>query len=63
MEALVSKCTNRQVPSVGFNTPISTLQDALRKSPAAVVVDEDKKPVSIMTRIDLLDFLTEENKG
>lgn len=63
MDALVSKCTNRQVPSVGFNTPISTLQEALRKSPAAVVVDEDKKPVSIMTRIDLLDFLTEENKG
>lgn len=62
METLVSKCMNRHVPSVGFHTPVSTLQEVLRKSPAAVVVDEHRKPVSIMTRIDLLDYLT-ERKG
>lgn len=55
--ALVSKCMNRQVPVVGMHTPISTLQETLRQSNAAVVVDEHRKPLSIMTRIDLLDFL------
>ncbi len=55
--ALVSKCMNRQVAVVGFNTPISTLQETLRKSQAVVVVDDHRKPASIMTRIDLLDYL------
>jgi cystathionine beta-synthase len=56
-KAPVSKCMNRQVAIVGSNTPISTLQEALRKNQAVVVVDDHKKPVSIMTRIDLLDYL------
>jgi cystathionine beta-synthase len=59
-EALVSKSMNRQVAIVGFNTPISTLQEALRKNQAVVVVDDHKKPMSIMTRIDLLDYLADK---
>ena len=55
--ALISKCMNRQVPMVGPNTPISTLQETFRQSGAVVVVDEHRKPISIMTRIDLLDYL------
>ena len=42
---------------VGPNTPISTLQEIFRQSGAVVVVDEQRKPISIMTRIDLLDYL------
>jgi cystathionine beta-synthase len=61
ISALVSKCMNRQVPVVGLNTPISTLQETLRQSNAAVVVDEQRKPLSIMTRIDLLDYLAHQN--
>jgi len=56
--SLVSKSMNRQVPVVGGQTPIATLQETLRKSPAVVVVDDHRKPVSIMTRIDLLDYLS-----
>lgn len=55
--SLVSKCMNRQVPMVGPNTPISTLQEIFRQGNAVVVVDEQRKPLSIMTRIDLLDYL------
>lgn len=55
--ALVSKCMNRQVAVVGLHTPISTLQESLRQSNAVVVVDTARKPVTILTRIDLLDYL------
>ncbi|MBL7994829.1 cystathionine beta-synthase [bacterium] len=55
--SLISKCMNRQVPMVAPNTPISTLQEIFRQGNAVVVVDEQRKPLSIMTRIDLLDYL------
>lgn len=55
--ALVSKVMNRYVPVVGPQTPISTLEETLRKSAAVVVVDEARHPTSILTRIDLLHFL------
>jgi cystathionine beta-synthase len=54
---LVSKCMNRQVAVVGVRTPISTLQESLRKSSAVVVVDPGRKPLGILTRIDLLDYI------
>ena len=57
--ALVSKVMNRYVPVVGPQTPISTLEETLRKSSAVVVVDEHRHPTSILTRIDLLHFLLE----
>jgi predicted transcriptional regulator len=47
------------VPVVGAQTPISTLEETLRKSSAVVVVDEARHPISILTRIDLLHFLLE----
>jgi cystathionine beta-synthase len=56
-QALVSKCMNRYVPMVGTGTPLSTLEEWLRKSTAVVVVDDDRRPISILTRIDLLHFL------
>src|SRR5690606_26920118 len=40
-QALVSKCMNRYVPMVGTGTPLSTLEEWLRKSTAVVVVDDD----------------------
>jgi predicted transcriptional regulator len=56
--SLVSKCMNRQVTRVGVQTPISALEEWLRKSTAVVVVDEASRPISILTRIDLLHFMT-----
>ncbi|MDZ7269679.1 MAG: cystathionine beta-synthase [candidate division KSB1 bacterium] len=55
--ALVSRCMNRQVAVVGPHTPLATLQESLRQSNAVVVVDNARKPLSILTRIDLLDYL------
>jgi cystathionine beta-synthase len=55
--ALVSKCMTRHVASVGLSTPISALEELLSKNPAAVVVDERRCPVGILSRIDLLHFL------
>jgi cystathionine beta-synthase len=61
-QALVSKCMNRQYPVVGAQTPISTLEESLRKSAAVVVVDDERHPISILTRIDLLHFLLERER-
>ena len=43
-QALVSKVMNRHVPVVGAQTPISTLEETLRKSSAVVVVDDGQAP-------------------
>ena len=58
IDSIITKCMNRQVAMVGLQTPISTLQETLRQSNAVVVVDQDRKPLNIMTRIDLLDYLS-----
>ncbi len=58
-QTLVSKVMNRYVPVVGPQTPVSTLEETLRKSSAVVVVDAQRHPTSILTRIDLLHFLLE----
>jgi cystathionine beta-synthase len=55
--ALVSRCASRQVPTASVHSPISAVQDALRKSNAVVVVDDGRRPVSILTRIDLLHYI------
>jgi cystathionine beta-synthase len=55
--AILSKCMNRQVPVVGPQTPIAALQERLRTTNAAVVVDQARRPIGILTRIDLLHFL------
>jgi len=57
--ALVTKVMNRHVPVVGPQTPLSALEESLRKSSAVVVVNEARQPISILTRIDLLHFLLE----
>lgn len=61
--ALISKCMNRQVAVVGLQTPVSTLQEMLRQSNAAVVVDDHRRPLGIMTRIDLLDYLAHNGRA
>ncbi|MPY89879.1 MAG: cystathionine beta-synthase [Luteitalea sp.] len=58
-QSLVSKCMNRNVPVVGLRTPLSALEERLRKYNAVVVVDDKRQPVSILTRIDLLHFLVQ----
>ena len=58
--SLVSECMNRQVAVVGPQSPMTALQESLRKSNATVVIDEQRRPVAILTRIDLLHYLDAE---
>jgi cystathionine beta-synthase len=57
-DSLVSKCMTRHVAVVGVSSPISALEELLRKNTAVVVVDERRCPIGILTRIDLLHYLT-----
>ena len=57
-DALVSKCMTRHVPASALPTPLSALEELLSKSPAAVVVDDERAPVGILSRIDLLHHLS-----
>ena len=56
-DALVAKCMTRHVACVGMTTPLSALEDLLTRSPAAVVVNDDRQPIGILSRIDLLHHL------
>jgi predicted transcriptional regulator len=47
----------RYVASVCLITPLSALEELLSKSPAAVVVNDERAPVGILSRIDLLHHL------
>lgn len=57
-DSLVAKCMTRHVAVVGESSPLSALEEMLRKNPAVVVVNETRRPVGILARIDLLHFLT-----
>jgi cystathionine beta-synthase len=46
------------LPLIGANEPVSAARQALRDS-AALLVSDDGKPVSVITRQDLLTFLSE----
>jgi cystathionine beta-synthase len=56
-DALVAKCMTRHVASVSMSTPLSALEDLLTRSPAAVVVNDERQPIGILSRIDLLYHL------
>jgi len=56
-DALVAKCMTRHVASVRMTTPLSALEELLGKSPAVVVVNDERAPVGILSRIDLLHHL------
>jgi cystathionine beta-synthase len=57
-DSLVSKCMTRHVAIVSVSSPISALEELLRKNTAVVVVDDRRCPIGILTRIDLLHYLT-----
>ena len=48
---------DRSVPTVERTTPLSALQEVLLQSGSAVVVDEERRPVTILTKIDLVEWL------
>ncbi len=57
-DSLVAKCMTRHVAGVSTSTPLSALEEMLRKNVAVVVVNDQRQPIGILTRIDLLHYLT-----
>lgn len=49
---------NRDVATVRADTSIDTLGEIAGKGGVAVVVDDQRQPVGIVTKIDLIDYLT-----
>lgn len=49
---------DRSVPSVEASTPLDRLQRIIMHTGCAVVVDERRRPMHILTKIDLLDWLS-----
>ncbi len=45
-------------PSIFAQSPISTLQELIIQSGCAIVVDKDNKPTHILTKIDLLEWMS-----
>ena len=60
MQAPISTFMNRSVPCVEPHTPLSTLQTILSQSGRAVVIDENGTPIQILTKIDLVDWMTQQ---
>jgi cystathionine beta-synthase len=53
----VGRVMDRSVPTVDAETSLSTLQRLLMQRGRAVVVDRDRKPMKIMTSIDLVEWM------
>lgn len=62
-KANVATIMNRSVPTVDETTPLSALQTMLMQSGRAVVIDKAGKPVQILTKIDLVDWMTTQPGG
>lgn len=56
--AQVRSLMERSVPTVEFSTPISSLQGTILKSGLAIVLDNNKKPSHILTKIDLVEYMS-----
>ena len=54
----VAQIMNRNVPIVNLNTPLSSLQVLINNQGLALVVDENQKPRRILTKIDLVDWIS-----
>ena len=59
-ETPIGKVMERSVPTVEFKTPLAVLQSTVMKNGFAIVVDGDKRPVQILTKIDLVDWLNQQ---
>ena len=53
----ISSVMERNVTSVSQDTPLSALEELLLDQPSVVVIDRDSKPIDILTKIDLVDYV------
>lgn len=56
---LVSEVMNRNVPTVQSETPLSALQELLLTSSSVVLIDQAGQPIDIVTKIDLVEWISE----
>jgi cystathionine beta-synthase len=54
---IVSQVMNRNTPTVGHDTPLASLQELLLSSGSVVCVDRNRHPESIITKIDLVEWM------
>ena len=57
-DSYVYMVTDRSVACVEEATPLDALHDTLMRTPCAVVVDSKKRPQKIVTKIDLVEWMT-----
>ncbi len=53
---------DRAVPTVEESTPIGALQEMLMYSSSVVIIDGQRRPIQIVTKIDLVDWLCKNVK-
>ncbi len=58
----VEQVMDRNVTSVHLETPLSSVEELLLDKPSIVVVDRKMSPQYILTKIDLIDYLSSINK-
>lgn len=57
-DSYVYMITDRSVACVEEATPLDALHDILTRTPCAVVINNQKKPQKIVTKIDLVEWMT-----
>jgi len=56
----VGSIMERSVPTVELSTPLSSLQGTIMKSGLAIVLDKTRKPIHILTKIDLVEWISKK---
>jgi cystathionine beta-synthase len=56
-QSILVDVMERSVPTVEESTSISALQEILSNATCAVVIDSERKPKHILTKIDLVDWM------
>ena len=55
---LIAEIMDRSAPSIEESSPISALQDLISRRGSAVVIDENRTPIRILTKIDVLEWMS-----
>ncbi len=63
LDVVVAKIMDRRIPLVELSTPIAALQKTVVKSGRAIVVDKDQRPIHILTKIDLVEWLAKQRRA
>ena len=58
LSSKVGSIMDRSVPTVEVATPLSVLQSVVMNKGKAIVIDDDGRPIHILTKIDLVEWYT-----